>query len=203
MTNTARPVFNYRTTPNMVERYLVRGKQASDEMFLEAVNTMAPGLLPSDMQAIVKKELDPTMKRSGRPSGKKPSRHEVADYIEQSDRTVLPSAFRKALVARLRSGERFTEFARSKPLHKHLEKSRQHMAITYLYRKFYSLIAVNQRAVSLEPFGLIEIPTEKAPRSQKAMTMVEDVLCKKLGTVSISVPSLFTAMSKIPRIFRE
>ena len=203
MTNDHQSIFNYPTTPDMVERYLARGKQASDEMFLEAVSAMVPSLLPSDMQAVATKELDPTMKRSGRPSGKKPSRHEVADYIERSGRTDLPAAFRDALVARLRSGKRFTEFDRSKPLHKHLEKSRQHMTITYLYRKFYDLIAVNQRAVSLERFGLIEIPTETAPRSQKAMTMVDDVLCKKLGTVSISVASLFTAMSKIPRIFRE
>lgn len=203
MTNTAPPIFNYQTTPNMVERYLARGKRASDEMFLEAVNSMAPGLLPSDMQGVVTTELDPTMKRSGRPSGKKPNRHEVADYIEQSTRSDLPLVFSKALVARLRSGKRFTEFSRSKPLHKHLEKSRQHMTISYLYRRFYDLIAADQKTVSLEPFGIIEIPSEKAPPSEKAMMMVEDVLCKRLGVLSVTVPSLFTAMSKIPRIFRE
>lgn len=187
----------------MVERYLARGKQASDEMFLETVNPTIMSLLTSDMQAVVTKELDPTMKRSGRPSDKKPSRHDVADFIERIDDIDIPPAYCEALVARLRSGQRFTEFDRGKPLHKHLEKSRQHMMITYLYRWFYDLVAADQKTVSLEPFGIIEVPSEKAPPSEKAMMMVEDILCKRLGVLSVTVPSLFTAMSKIPRIFRE
>ena len=181
----------------MIERYLARGKQASDEMFLEAVNTMVPSLLPSDMQAVVTKELDPAMKRSGRPSGKKPSRHDVADHIEQSDRIDLPPTFRDALVARLRSGKRFTKFDRSKPLHKHLEKSRFKMTITYLYRHFYDLINVNEQTVWYEPVGEVSIPTDEPRRSMKAMMMARNVL-SDLGLYPPAVPRMFNIISEIP-----
>eukprot|EP01013_Petalomonas_cantuscygni_P018485 TRINITY_DN35927_c0_g1_i1.p1 TRINITY_DN35927_c0_g1~~TRINITY_DN35927_c0_g1_i1.p1 ORF type:complete len:217 (+),score=16.45 TRINITY_DN35927_c0_g1_i1:58-651(+) len=197
MTNVHQSKFNYPTTPDMVERYLARGKQASDEMFLEAVSAMVPSLLPSDMQAVATKELDPTMKRSGRPSGKKPSWHEVADYIERSDRIDLPSTFRDALVARLRSGERFTEFDRSKPLHKHLEKSKWQMTIIFLYRHLYNLIDVNEKTVWYEPVGEIAIPTEETRRSKKAMVMAHNVL-SGLKMHPPAVPRMFNIMSEIP-----
>jgi len=184
----------------MIERYLARGKQASDEMFLEAV---VPGLLLSDMQAVITKELDPTMKRSGRPSGKKPSRHEGAGHIEQSDRTDLPSAFRETLVARLRSGKRFTDFDRAKPIHKHLEKRRWQETIKFVYRSLYDMIRVNEPTVWFEPVGEIEVPTGRFGRSQKAMMMTQDVL-SGLGMAPPTVPRMFSVMSeKIPRIFRE
>lgn len=197
MTNVHQSKFNYPTTPNIVERYLARGKQASDEMFLEAVSAMVPSLLPSDMQAVATKELNPTMKRSGRPSGKKPSLHEVADYIERSDRSDLPSTFRDALVARLRSGERFTEFDRSKPLHKHLEKSKWQMTIIFLYRHLYNLIDVNEKTVWYEPVGKIAIPTEETRRSKKAMVMTYNVL-SGLEMHPPTVPRMFNIISEIP-----
>jgi len=100
-----------------------------------------------------------------RPSGKKPSRYKVADFIEHSDRSYLPSAFRDALVAKFRSGKRFTEFKRSKPLRKHLEKSRWRMTIAYLCHRFYDLIVANQGAAVIGPFGIIEIPVSAQPIS--------------------------------------
>ncbi len=197
MTNVQLPAFNYRTTPEMVERYLARGKQASDQMFLDAIHTMVERLLPSDMQAVLEKELDATMKRSGRPSGKKPSRHEVADYIEQGDRIDLPSTFRDALVARLRSGTRFSNFDRDKPFHKHLEKSRWHMAIKYLYHELYDLMKENKQTVWFEPVGEISIPADEVRRSKKAMVMAHNVL-SGLGMHPPSVPRMFNIMSEIP-----
>jgi len=166
-------------------------------MLLEAIGTMVPSLLPADMQAVATRELDPTMKRSGRPSGKKPSRHEVADYIEQSDRSDLPSAFRDVLLARLRSGKRFTDFDRAKPIHKHLEKSKWRMTITFVYRDLYNLIKVNERSVWYEPVGEIAIPTARPERSRKAMAMVNYVL----GHLGMDPPAerrMINIMSEIP-----
>lgn len=197
MTNIQLPAFNYRTTPDMVEHYLARDKQASDEMFLDTIHPMFASFLPFDIQAVLTKELNPTMKRSGRPSGKKASRHEVADYIEQSARIDLPIAFRDALVARLRSGERFTKFDRSKPLHKHLEKSRFKMTITYLYRHFYDLINVNDQKVRYEPLGEIVIPIDEPGRSMMAMVMVHNAL-SDLGMHHPAAPRMFNIMSEIP-----
>lgn len=143
----------------MVEGYLAHGRKPSDEMLLEAINTMIPQLLPSDMQAVLKNELDPTTKRSGSPSSKKPSRHDIADFVVQIEHADLPPGFRNALVARLRSGKHFSNFDRDKSLHKHLEKSRRHMRIKYLYRCHYDLciglkVCAGEQICNIEALGL-------------------------------------------------
>jgi len=202
MASGKRVIFDYRTTVDMVESYIKRGRKPSGEMFFEATKTMVPPLLPSDMQAVLTKELDPTMKRSGRPSSKEPSRHDVAGVIEQIDRGDLPPGFRNALVARLRSGKRFSNFDRDKPLYRHLEKSRWHMTIKYLYNCLYDLIGVNNKTVWFEPIGEIEIPSDRAPRSDKAMMMAHNVL-SNLGMHPPTVRRMFNIKSEIPRPFRE
>jgi len=61
--------------------------------------------------------------------------------------------------------------------------------------------SLQSETVSLEPFGIIEYRL-KAPPLKRQMMMVEDNFVQKgWAFCQWTVPSSFTAMSKIPRIF--
>jgi hypothetical protein len=98
----------YLRKPAPLIRAIERGYRASDEELLEAVELVQPRMLPRRLHHELKRQLDPTTERRGRPRSGKVSEAELVHAIERVRHPEIPPEFLTHLAGRLRTGRRFT-----------------------------------------------------------------------------------------------
>ena len=168
--------YDFRVDADTVEWQLSRKRYATDEMLLEAVGWFEPPLLDAEMLALVRRELDPNAKRSGRPRTRTVSLKGAAKHIERSQRDDLPPRFRAHLVERLRSRVRVTDKKRAIRFHREYEKRAFADLATFLYRQFRILIERDTTQIYFGPLGHLMVGNADLTPSKRAMILVRKVL---------------------------
>lgn len=120
-------------------RWVETGHPLTEEMFKDALELLAPPLLPAGPMAALLLELDPDAPRKrGRPIGNALPRRVLADQIRRLERPDIPATFISALLERLCSGKRLTEKAYLACLNRVHRARRRDQLIRIFYREFYS-----------------------------------------------------------------
>jgi hypothetical protein len=176
--------------------WAANGKQFTDDMFCEALGLMNPPPLEGDQMARLINELDPKApRRRGRPLNGAVSRLRLADEIDRLPPCEEQSAFRKLLVARLRSGRRWTEFHRSLRFHKAHSRVNRASMMRGLYKDLYDLVS-SSAFVEHHILGRLEVPAEaqRKSRSERALALTQMVMGEVLR---LHPPSLGTMRNQV------
>ena len=109
------------------------GERVWDDLFSETLEVMSPPLLAEPEMAKLMSELDPKgLRKRGRPAGNVLVRRRLGQMIQTIERPDFPHEARRALVDRLMTGKRFTEFDRSLKFHKAHSKVDRHILLPLL-----------------------------------------------------------------------
>lgn len=159
---------------SMVSRWLERGRPATDEMLLEAVEQLDRTVLGDADRKVVEAVLK---RNQGRPPKANVPRLGVAARIEATDHPGLPPPLRDELAHRLRRSKGLTDLQRAMRNHKVMLKRRRDMFIRHLYPEIYALL--NDGSVIKHPIiGEIEVPPaiRANPRSTQAAEITANIL---------------------------
>jgi hypothetical protein len=158
----------------LVSRHVERGRQATDEMLLEAVQQFDDEVLQPADPAIVE---DVLMRKRGRPPKAKDIRPSVAQRIEAIRHPALPRPLQDALARRLRSSHGLTERQRALRADKAMPKPHRNQYIRFLYRQIYPLLG-DALTVNHPIFGKIAVPekVQKSSKRDRAAEIIAGVL---------------------------
>lgn len=178
--------FDFRVTTETVERFLAKGKRATDEMLLEAVGWLDPRLLDGEGEKLIARELDPRANRAGRQPKKRLSLLDLGAQIKDSAHSGLTPLFRAALVERLRTRQRFTNYDAAKPFAKHRDYERD-LFIRALYPRITAAFADGRAVAEVEPLGSVEMLSTALPQAERNMALVKEILRERMA---IDTPGL-------------
>jgi hypothetical protein len=161
---------------SMVSRWLERGRSATDEMLLEAVEQLDRAVLCDADRAVV---LAVLKRNQGRPPKASAPRLEVAASIEATDHPGLPQPLRDALAHRLRSPRGLTELKRSMQVYNELRKPRRVMFMRAIYRDILPLLG-DQPVKGHPVYGDIIVPDKvlASPRHEQAAEITHILLAR-------------------------
>jgi hypothetical protein len=174
----AKPYFSHlkRVSPTGVARYIQRGKQPTDDMFVKAIAEISPSLLDHASMKCLVRELDPEAERRGRRAKSDRSSPQLAEEIRSLRRPDLPSEFLEALANRLASGDRYTEAKRSLRAHLKFERIRAGMLASGIYSDLRELIEPGANFAAHSILGTFRIEDPRAPLRDKALSITNALL---------------------------
>ena len=188
---------NYsKTTAEIVAGYLEDpGARATDEMFLEAAQRIAPPLLPATYMKMLAIELDPARQRRGRPRSGGQRSAQILLRLRKISRDDVPAGFLIALIKRLESGKAFRELQRSRGTFREFRKRNRDTMIRGLYRDFYAALA-GEPVDSIEHpiLGKVKVPTDLKSKSERARQMTAEMIAW-FGWPWVSGPSIRNIVS--------
>jgi len=170
-------LINVPMTAEGVARRLAKNEAVTDEMLLEAAEGIQPRLLPPDHMAKLRKELDPSASRRGRPSRNAPSSAEVAQMLGDLD---CPQALRplvNQLGVRLRDGRSYTENHRAAEFYWKKRKADFRTMMIGLYRQYQALLRGGADSVEHPILGRSAGATENTPR-ERALELTQAALAR-------------------------
>jgi hypothetical protein len=152
--------------------YLERGGRLTDEMWLDVLRQIKPPLVSMQNMTQLVRELDPAQDRPrGRPKGNAPVRILLADRITRIARLDIPTPLLRALVDRLRIGNRYSEFDRGLPIRRRIQRLKRTNMIRGLYSQAYSLLD-GKMEVEHPILGRSILPNSAASLSRSEQSLV-------------------------------
>lgn len=165
------------TTAPMVDMYVARGGQPTDEMLLEAFERLNCGDMSTEDRAAIVRWLS---RKRGRPTKFHQERQALARRIMQLDRGAMPANFRRALAERIAIGQGITDQKRAISHYQAMKSLRRDDMIRGLYRMIKKQIDDGVE-IQVPHVGVFEDPQGGRSRSERALELTHLVLSERLA----------------------
>lgn len=165
------------TTAPIVEMYVARGGQPTDEMLLEAFERLdCSDLSPEDRAAIVRW----LSRKRGRPTKVGQERQALARRIMQVDRGTMPANFQRALAERIAIGHGVTDRTRAISHYREMKTVRRDDMIRGLYRMIKKQIDDGVE-IQVPHVGVFQDPQGGRPRHERALELTHLIMSERLA----------------------
>lgn len=165
------------TTAAMVDMYVARGGQPTDEMLLEAFERLDCDDLPTKDGAAIVRWLS---RKRGRPTKVGQERHALARRIMQVDRGAMPANFQRALAERIAKGQGVTDRQRAISHHRSMQSLQRNNMIRYLYHLIKKQID-DGTGIRVPHVGSFNDPRGGRSPSERALDLAHLVLSERLA----------------------
>lgn len=192
-----------RVGPLDIARRLEAGCKVTDELYLQALQTINPPLLPPDMLREVVKELAPDQSRRGRPRIGAPRLRleDIADRVEEISRPDVTMTYVTGLAERLRSGKKYREAERALSAHKKIEKLKRDNELMFLYQEIHDVVGDGPE-VDHPLLGRWPVP-EHGSRTDRELEVIADISRSLFGRHPPSIRRMRNIVTKNRWRFRE
>lgn len=170
---------NLKMTPEMVIQAISTGFRIADEDWLDVIERCCSKAVSRTDIVMLRRQLDPDAERRGKPSVRRPSKVQLIKSLERICHPDLPAVFVEYLIARLRSGRRYTRRDSDIAYNRNWLRIERNMLIRGYYNDLYNLLEGDPKTVEHPILGELEVPTGMTRRSDRAMEMTHRLLAER------------------------
>lgn len=161
-------------TPSVVVETIAKGYPVTDETWLATIDRIRPPLVTGDHLALLKKRLDTSVERRGRPAKARPRVEDLIIKLAGIERRDVPQQFLQHLIERLRSGRAYTARDSDLDYRKRWWRFDRDRAIQVLYYDLKGLLVGDPAEVMHPNLGRLRVPRGNHSRSHKICLLINE-----------------------------